>query len=335
MKPFESVYPSSGFISIVVPTFCRPPYLKRLLDTLEEHADVPYEVIVHDDGSVKKYRDEVYDMCDRISTVIFNTGINMGLCEAANRCVSIASSKYVLFLNDDCFFVKPCLKDICKTLSKGYVGTLSPAQDFVDYGSVSLDDTETFCLSSQLGVGSTIAFRKEVWEEVGGWDVRATSAQSDNVFIHKIHRAGYWRALIPSPASVLIGNFVNENEYMPTQPFTKGNDCSLPKLFGMPEQLWVTLNHYRRESAQWWVDSQRVIPNRKENYKGISFDGRVYEDNRPNPVAGLNDIPYWNLYFLSLFGGTESNDVKDIDWEASKTHSQDKWRKEIESDFDR
>jgi len=319
--PYD-VFPNGGYISICVPTFCRPFYLKKLLTTLAHHADMPYEVVVCDDGSRPGDRQALLDMSNMISLTIFNNGFNAGLTIAANRAIQAATSKYILFLNDDCFFEKPCLKDICNALSKPYVGIVSPMDD------VGILESEAVCnvngtkiaLANLMGGGSTLAFRKEVWAEVGGWDERTVSSQADNVFFFKILKAGYWKALMGGPLRVKTVN--NDVDYVPTQPITCGNDCSIPKIFGLSMEQWIYYNHKRREACQSWVDTQRVIPNRNGFY-----------DDVPNPEWGLNDIPGWGNYFLAIFGGKHSHNAREIDWNKASIHGQDKWRELISQDF--
>lgn len=329
----DDILPKDKFISIAVPTYCRPFYLKKLLDTLAEFADMPYEVVIHDDGSPKELQEEVFKMKDRISHLSFNTGMNQGLPAASNHCISQCSSKYVLFLNDDCFFVKPCLRDICNVLSKPYVGIMSPANNpgaLAPIEVASVNGTK-FAISNFLGGGSCIGFRKEVWAEVGGWDERSTSGQADNVFVYKILKHGYWKALIEGTDSVKVGNFVypepdsgHPDAYKPTQGFSNGNDCSVPKVFGIPFEKYRIMNHLRREACQYWVDGERTID---------EGNGRSFYDDRPNPTAGLNDIPYWGNYFLEMYGNKHCNNIHEVNWEVAKRHGQDKWRSEIEKDF--
>jgi glycosyltransferase involved in cell wall biosynthesis len=326
--PYE-IMPNDKFISVCVPTFCRPHYLKKLIDTLEEFADMPYELIVGDDGSPNMAaRDEVYAMKDRISFISFNNGMNTGLCTAANTVIGLAHSKYVLFMNDDCFFVKPCLKDVCNILSKRYIGMMTPCNDMGPLHDSNVQNVNgtRMAISNFMGGGSSMAFRKEVWQQVGGWDERSTSGQSDNVFLHKILRAGYWKAIMEGKDSIKVGNFVYGDDYDDTaSKMMNGNDCSLPKLFGpgMTEEKRLHMNQMRRVACQYWVDGQRTIPNR-ETY-----------DDRPNLIAGLNDIPYWSNYFLDIFGGKHSNSIDDIDWEVAKRHHQAQWKDEIFKDFGR
>lgn len=318
------IFPNTQFISICVPTFCRPFYLRKLLDTLKEHADMKYEVIVYDDGSPEEFRDEVYQMAKQEKFLfVVNNYYNTGLCTAANRSIALASSRYILFLNDDCFFVRPCLQDVCNALSKDYIGVVSPCNDLGPIADKDVTDANgtRVAVSNFLGGGSAMGFRKDVWAEVGGWDERSTSGQSDNVFFHKILRAGYFKGIMEGPDRVKVGNFVYGNEYKATAKYMKF-DCSIPKVFGLTDEQQVYLNHKRREACQVWVDGERTIPDR-----------HLFDD-RENKEAGLNDINYWSCYFQEMFGNVGTSHCADaIDWDIAARHNQSRWKDYIMKDF--
>src|SRR3990167_95421 len=319
-----SVYPNNEFISVVITSYSRPDYLKRAIDSIHATADMPFELIVNDDGSYKEAKDKLYGMSDKISTIIFNNGKNMGLNEAANRCISLASSRYILFATDDCWFTRPTFKDVCSVLSKPYIGFICVANDtdpMPPYSGCRVGNTN-YSVTGYLGGGITQAFRKDVWREVGGWDLRSTSGQSDNVFLFKILKSGYWKGMIEGKSRVKCANFEEASTYVPTWEFSRGTDCSLPKLFGIPDKKLEQLSWSRKEACQYCVDGERTIPNR-ETY-----------DTRPNPIAGLNDIEYWGNYFLKVFSNRNgSSDIRDIDWTIANTHGQSKWKDEILRDI--
>jgi len=332
--PLE-VVPSTSFISVVITVFNRPYFLPRLLDSLEKHADMPYEVIIHDDGSAAETREALFKLSDRISTLVYSNGWNLGMNAAVNRATAVASSKYVFFIPDDCYFTKPCFRDICNVLSKPYIGLTCPLIDGT-YASPELScsvDGTLFGLSSSAAGPGVCAYRKDVWEEVGGWDMRCTSGQSDNVFFHKIYKAGYWRALLVDKPSLIMNEPLEGFNYESSTAINKGNDCSIPKLFGIEDKWYEHLNHTRREACQWWVDGERTILNRHE-YIANSFTGQKIRDTRSNPEhGGLNDLDYWHKYFMDLFGGKHSTDVGKIDWELASRYNMDRWKVEILRDF--
>jgi len=333
--PPNKVLPNDSFISIVVTTFHRDYYLPRLLSSLESVADMPYEIIVNDDGSNADVQAKILGMSERLSSAVFNFGGNMGLNAAVNRAVSIASSKFILFVPDDVVFVVPCFRNLCAVLSRPYVGLVSPLEDGT---SLPLEDRcvkhgVSFGLYSGLAAPGVSAFRKDIWEEVGGWDTRCPSCQSDNVFFHKVYKAGYWRATLGEHAAVTMNEPLENSEYVPTSGLVEGSDCCIPKIVGIQKEISNLISVKRRESCHWWVDGERTIPNREE-YRPWSVCGRAPKDTRKNPKAGLNDLPYWEQYFLDVFSySRHSSSVRGIDWSVAARHGQSKWQDEIKADF--
>lgn len=314
MRSSSHLFGGSDYISIIITSYFRPFYLKKCLESLEKYADLPYEVIVHDDGSSPKIRQELIKMSDKISTLILNLGTNMGLNISVNRCVQTAQSEYILFLNDDCFLTKPCFKKIIETLKHPYISWISPTNTSFDSSNKKngfIKTRDKVYLSNDWGGGHCVAFRKQVWEDVGGWCEWNTTGQSDNVFLLKTIKAGYFKGILKD--GPYIGNIHPHTEgYLPATNFSKGVDCSYPKLFGLTPKQQLYLAWKRREYCQLWVDGERTIANRH------TFD------NRENPVAGLNDFHYWDDYLKRI--------IKDgvINWEEAKLHGQDKWRVLIE-----
>lgn len=307
MRSSPHIFGPSDFISIVVTSFFRPFYLKRCLESIREYADMPCEIIVHDDGSAPHLRDEIYKLCSEYaSTLICNLGRNMGLNVSANRMVSIAQSDFILFMNDDCYFTQPGLQQIAKTLKKPMIGFVSPTNPSMKDGYYLGDNT--YIVPGHLGGGHAVAFRKEVWEEVGGWCEHNTTGQSDNVFLLKIIRNGYFKGFM-SNGPFLDYIHPNSTGYVESFSFTNGNDCSYPRLEHMSVEQQQVLAHKRREFCQWWVDGERSITNRE------TFD------NRSNPTAGLNDFGYWDNYLKSIISinGT-------FNWDLAQQHGQNKWK---------
>jgi GT2 family glycosyltransferase len=86
-------------VSIVIPVYNGWMYLYQCLrSVLEQTADIPYEVIIVDDGST----DEISSLLDRVSSVrVLRNGRNEGFVESCNRGAREAAGEYVLFLNND------------------------------------------------------------------------------------------------------------------------------------------------------------------------------------------------------------------------------------------
>ena len=154
------------YFSIVIPYYCRLSYLETLIDSIYKYADMPVEIIVHDDGSVDDSSDVLYEKFRKlVSTLIVNpnTGHNLGLPVAANRCIKMATSKYIMFLNADTVLTKSMFLDLKNILDKEYVGYVC-LEDRGNNPEISNNGTE-FSIRPGIGGGSAMAFRKDFWEE--------------------------------------------------------------------------------------------------------------------------------------------------------------------------
>src|SRR3990167_11037848 len=121
----DGLMQNDEFWSIVIPSLYRPEYLEKCINSIEEFADMPYELIVHDDGSKDNTPNKIWEMRDRISTIIYNTGINFGLARSTNRLIQLAHSKYILFMNTDAVFKKPCLKMLRDVIERPYIAMVN------------------------------------------------------------------------------------------------------------------------------------------------------------------------------------------------------------------
>lgn len=94
---------SYPFISVIVPTYCRPALLRRCLRHLAEQ-NYPrdrFEVIVVDDGSGKAPVNAVAEVCDRLAATLL-VQRHAGPGAARNTGARLASGKYLAFTDDDC-----------------------------------------------------------------------------------------------------------------------------------------------------------------------------------------------------------------------------------------
>jgi hypothetical protein len=172
-----------------------------------------------------------------------------------------------------------------------------------------------FALTNNMLGGYTIAFRKEVWEEVGGWDDRCSTAQSDNVFLIKIWKAGYWKGILSGARRLELEQFERPDTYVHTAGVSV-YDRSLPKIFGLNDLHEINVR--RAELSRQWDDTQKQIP------------------------AGLENLDYWFKYFFDIFSAKFDNifetenvtyDVSRVNWDIAERHGQAKWKDAILGDF--
>ena len=284
---------NSDYISVIVPYFCRPHYLHRLIDSVHKHADMPFELLIHDDGSLDHSQPEVVSELSRVSTLILDTGRPLGLSISVDRLVRLCSSDYILMMNADCEITRPCFKDIVEALSHPYIGTVS-------YGSA--ESNKAFVIAPGIGAGCVMGFRKKLWEEVGGWDEYMHTPMADIAFLARIVQKGYFFATLHNPVPFINNSLTTCNNADSTIGQTnEGYDNSYPAIFGIENS--DEINRQRASSIT-------TVAN--EHYK---------EDGNP---ANLH---YWHTYMQELVGVGAKG--LNFNWEKDK-YNHVRWRDLIE-----
>jgi glycosyltransferase involved in cell wall biosynthesis len=313
-------------ISLVITSYRRPEYLKRAILSAHEYADCPFELIVHDDGSSPETREVLAELADKVTAAIHSSNPNVGLNKAINRCVSVASSPYILFMCDDCWLTEPCFLDVKNVLSRPYVGWVCPGDNRLintaeDLYTLTLEDNQrcvvegtSFGLTNNLLGAYTLGFRKDVWQAVGGWDENISSARSDNVFIAKLIKAGYWKAVLEGNCRIQLAN--NDPDYIPTAPLATDHS-TLGNFFGMSKNNEIQLR------------TLRVVKNN-------IWEAMCLQE------GGLANIHHWFDYFFRVFGTqfvsifdmqNISYDPSKIDWYVATEYNQDTWKELLLEDF--
>lgn len=296
----KSVNCNKDFISIIIAWFNRPVYINRVIDSIHEHADFPMEIIIHDDGSNVE---TVFDLCkkrDKISTLILNSGYPLGLGESINKAISLASSKYILFLNSDCELIRPCFKEIISVLQKPYIGWVGFQEKYNNCPEFIETDSSKFSLLPSCGDGSHFAFRKEVWEHIGKFESDYTTGCSDCSFFFKSWDHGYFRGHIITDQP--IKNISKEEEKGLNTTMGRHTELAYPKIFN--------------------IDYDKVCDERK----GFCYD--KFPDYQKN--GGYADMNYWRDYSKNIL--PEFGTISKIDWLKSEKHGQHKWKNVIEKE---
>lgn len=312
---WDEVLAPDQFFSICIMSYTRPKYLKRLLESIHKHADMPVEIIVHDDASGRELEDEIYKTCRHMcSTMIFGSPnkINMGLAASCNRAVALANSKYVLILNDDTVMLGPGLRDIVKVLEVPYVGSFGPWQCSTNVkpgypapGATVLPITANgvdFHLSPLPNGAGIFAFTKRVWEEVRGFPQVYTNA-GDTGFMIRLLKHGYFNGC----------RFINRNEFFTNVDQMDGYldptagksplDSSYPHVFKGPELVKVC--HHRRERIH------------------------KYSHHEYYCEEGIVNHAWWD----QLFQAARKDIEHGYNWEVFEKYGQTKWKEQVENDL--
>lgn len=195
--------------SIVIPTWNNLPYIKLLVESLRKNSKYDHQILIHvndgSDGSLAWVREQGLEHTASPD--------NIGICFAVNRAASLATQKYLVYMNDDMV-----------VLPDWDVALLNQAESFsqerfmlsatmvepretgnkcvvvADFGQSAEQWKEALALSTCYSLkrsnwlGSTwppTLVPTWMWQEVGGYSTEfSPGMSSDNDFTMKLYHAG-------------------------------------------------------------------------------------------------------------------------------------------------
>lgn len=311
---FDGQMANDKFISIVVMSYFRPEMTLDLLKSIHQHADMPFEIILHDDHSDSWVQDSIYnEMRGLCSTIILGQGnVNMGYSSAANRGVSLCNSDYILLFDNDCILTQPCFKIIKDVLDVPYVGSMSP-RDLIGeapgaaHASRAIVKTKEHSFTLSCLPCGTFAFKKDVWFEIGGFP-QVYSNGGDISFLFNLLRHGYFNAgTVVSPTGESFSTIVNVDQITGYKKATGGIrnfDQAYPRIFPFSSDTASFQNACHQRRA-------RCHPFSQEQYLA---------------EGGYHNIGYWDGW------ANDSQDGKgNIVWEQIGDWGHIKWRDDVDA----
>ena len=204
---------SEIFLSIIIPTYNNPHELESLCNSLHHQLSKEIEVIVIDDGSTIAIK----ELVGKFNFKYFYKN-NSGPASSRNYGANLASGRYLLFLDSDTVMPKGMFKkilstakeeniDICSVFYSEKSNNLGAGQQFkayFDYFHNCYDVSEGETLSLQ---GSSCFFKKNVFDELGGWATEFLGATIENEeFANRIIKSGKYK-IIFKPDLHVFHNF--------------------------------------------------------------------------------------------------------------------------------
>lgn len=125
-------------ISFIIITYNAPRYLALVLESVKRQSQLPYEVVVADDGSTEETRRLVESMqadfpC--LLTYVWQEDKGFRVSKARNEALKVASGDYIIFSDGDLLFHRHFVKDFTKAARPGFalIGTrLFLSRDFTE-----------------------------------------------------------------------------------------------------------------------------------------------------------------------------------------------------------
>ena len=197
-----------GKVSVIIPNYNYKRFLGEAVDSALGQTYNDIEVVVVDDGSKDGSREIIEGYARRIEAIFQQ---NQGVAAARNNGVAASNGEYIAFLDADDVWL-PTKLELQAGLFAG-----DPELGMVHVGIVEIDDAGN-CLDEHLngqqgwvadellrfqrgvilGGGSGIMVRRDVFEEIGGFDTRmSTSADWDLFYrIASRRRVGFIRRVL-------------------------------------------------------------------------------------------------------------------------------------------
>lgn len=182
----EKTAPSGEvIISVVIPCFNHGPYLWEAIRSVEQAGYPHYEIIVVDDGSTD-------EGTQRVAREVQEAGYhiilqeNRGVAASRNRAIALAKGKYIIPLDADNRLLPPYFFEGVKILDENpkagvvYGDALIIGEKSGDWKNHPLKWEE---MLFENYIDTCTIIRKEMWEDVGGYDSKApVPTRQDYIF---------------------------------------------------------------------------------------------------------------------------------------------------------
>lgn len=176
----SSVEKLQPLITLVTPVYNQSDYLEATMRSVLRQSYHALEYIVIDDGS----HDESLSVAERVAQefpgrVTVLTQTNIGQAATLNRGWSLARGKYLGYLSSDDLIYPGALDELVRLLElNDDVVCVFPDSDLIDShgGVIKQNVCRTFSLEElvvrqECYIGPGALFRRDAFDNVGGWDV--------------------------------------------------------------------------------------------------------------------------------------------------------------------
>lgn len=262
--PGRTALHNADFCSVAIVSFNRFDLLHKVIDSIHKYADMPFEVVLSDDGGFLYNDLGIFNQFkDKVSRICINTGNNMGLAVNANMAVGMTRSKYVALFYDDCIVTRPFMRQAQRVVDAApYVGAIylgtgfsyDPSEEakkiamnsgMIHAKTVSGDHINLFCLH---GSSQGTFFKKDYWYEVGGYS--EDDIYGDLPFLNKGWLRGRFSAALDGgPSCYDIDREELGGEHSSVPQIANGSMCNYPKLFKKTEQEQVNESRVRSKEC--------------------------------------------------------------------------------------
>jgi GT2 family glycosyltransferase len=213
LKP---LYP---FVSIIILNYNGEKFLKKCLQSVLSSNYENFEIVLVDNGSTDKSLESVrpFDRDPRLKMVCLKE--NLGFSRGNNTGASVASGKYIVFLNNDTMVDRDWLKELVNVMERNQnVGAAQPKLLFLErqdevQGAGNFIDTLGFTiprtrLAEEKGkydeqveiaaTGAALIIRRNLFDHIRGFEPRFFVYYEDTDLSWRVYLAGKSVLFVPS-----------------------------------------------------------------------------------------------------------------------------------------
>ncbi|MCX7856654.1 MAG: glycosyltransferase [Deltaproteobacteria bacterium] len=253
-----------GMASIIVLAKDNWPYTRTCIESLTRYTDVPYEIVLVDNGSIRSFLNDVVGWKDKgkiVDIKYLRSLDNLGFAGGFNRGIEVSKGEYIVILNNDTIVTPGWLRSLLKPLvGKKEIGITGPMSNYVygaqmiqncplkfeaphkvDFGILAAyatkirEENKNKYIRQNYVIGLCMAIKREVIEKIGGFDERFYPGNfEDDDFCIRVQRVGYETLICCESFVYHFGNRTFINERLDYELSIVENERKLMEKWGIP-----------------------------------------------------------------------------------------------------
>ena len=282
-------------VSIIITTFGRPVFLAECIQSAINQSYKDFEIIVVDDNNPNSIHRE---NTETILTEFLKETDNLKYVKheknlygavARNTGANYAKGEYLSFLDNDDFYLEDKLLkcvELCKQNNKKYVGAFSYCEFRINSMIVGYQKNiksgrhlvETLACSFPFSSGSNLFIRKEIYNELNGFDENFRRHQDYEFLVRLFEKY----KLLAIEEVLIVKNNENIN-FLDVRGMIKVKEQYLKKFdyliqkLKLKEQKYIYYKNYISISEQALKSREYIIAS-KYYYKALKRNGIIFKD---------------------------------------------------------